>query len=151
MAKQTAPMKTDFDDETEDMKSVLPAVTPTAKDVDGVPYCVKHHCRMKTASSGPAGSAVAYCKCPVDGCAETGKRIKTDEKRIPGEPLRCHRCVGVDPQPIMERDPAVSSLMQSVLKCPVCGHRSGPMPRPEFVLQHERSRNRVPVADIGAR
>lgn len=150
MAKQTSAPQTDFDDELEEQ--TRPATQePAAKDEDGVPYCAKHHCRMKIASSGKAGSPVAYYKCPVDGCEETGKRIKAAAAKIPAEPLKCYRCAGLHPQPIMERDPKASTPMYTILKCPVCKHKSGAMPRPEFVASHERNRKQMPVSDIGAR
>ena len=76
MAKQTSAPQTDFDDELEEQtRPAAQESTPVAKDEDGVPYCAKHHCRMKMSSGGKAGSPVAYYKCPVDGCEEKGKRM----------------------------------------------------------------------------
>ena len=152
MAKQTAAPQTDFDDELEEQtRPAAQESTPVAKDEDGVPYCAKHHCRMKISSSGKAGSPVAYYKCPVEGCEEKGKRIKTAAAKIPADPLKCHRCAGLTPQPVMERDATASNAMYTILKCPVCNHKSGAMPRPEFVASHERNRKQIQVADIGAR
>src|SRR5437870_888699 len=104
MAKSTP--RTDFEDEVIDDQSSQ-AAAPAVKDSDGVPYCVKHHCRMQQTSAGKAGSPVAYFKCPVDGCEEKGKRIKS-VKSVPGDPLKCQRCAKLSPQPVMERDNAVS-------------------------------------------
>jgi len=149
MAKQTAAPQTDFDDELEEQtRPAAQESTPVAKDEDGVPYCAKHHCRMKISSSGKAGSPVAYYKCPVEGCEEKGKRIKTAAAKIPADPLKC---AGLTPQPVMERDATASNAMYTILKCPVCNHKSGAMPRPEFVASHERNRKQIQVADIGAR
>jgi len=152
MAKQASAPQTDFDDELEEQtRPAAQEPAQVAKDEDGVPYCAKHHCRMKIYSSGKAGSPVAYYKCPVDGCEETGKRIKTAAAKIPAEPLKCHRCAGVTPQPVMERDATASNAMYTILKCPVCNHKSGAMPRPEFVASHERNRKQLQAVDIGAR
>ena len=152
MAKQTTAPQTDFDDDLEEQtRPAAQESTPVAKDEDGVPYCAKHHCRMKMSSGGKAGSPVAYYKCPVDGCEEKGKRIKAAAAKIPAEPLKCHRCAGLNPQPVMERDASSSNAMYTILKCPVCNHKSGAMPRPEFVASHERNRKQVQVADLGAR
>ena len=153
MAKQTA-TQTDFDDDAEIEEKTRPDTqVTTPKDDDGVPYCAKHHCRMRQVSGGKAGSGVAYHKCPVDGCEETAKRIKATKPAavIPSEALLCARCSGLTPRPIMERDAKVSSLMYTILKCPVCGHKSQPMPRPEFVANHARARGVVSVPDLGSR
>jgi len=150
MAKQTSP-QTDFDEELEEQTRPEQALPNVAKDEDGVPYCAKHHCRMKQYSGTKAGSSVAHYKCPATGCEETGKRIRAVAAKIPAEPLMCHRCAGLDPQPVMERDPKSSTPMYTILKCPVCNHKSGAMPRPEFVASHDRNRKQAPVADIGAR
>jgi hypothetical protein len=151
MAKQPTAPQTDFDDELEEQTRPEAALPNVAKDEDGVPYCAKHHCRMKISSSGKAGSPVAYYKCPVDGCEETGKRIKAAAAKIPAEPLKCHRCAGLTPQPVMERDLKSTTPMYTILQCPVCKHKSGAMPRPEFVASHERNRKQLHVPDIGAR
>lgn len=143
MAKNTG-LQTDFEDDI--------GVAPVAaeKDMDGVPYCVKHHCRMHQTSGGKAGSPVAYFKCPVDGCEEKAKRVKT-AKSVPAEPMKCPRCMGLSPQPIMERDNGVSTLMYSILKCPCCGHKSATMPRPEFVANHASARGFLKPEEIGSR
>jgi hypothetical protein len=144
-------LKTDFDDEIEEVTQSTPTVPAVEKDEDGVPYCVKHHCRMKQTSGGKKGSSVAYFACPVDGCKEKGKRIKTTKPIIPTEPHLCPRCVSVSPRPIMERDDKTSNAMYTILKCPCCGYKSNPMPRPEFVQNHAEARNKIVEPDIGAR
>lgn len=147
MAKTAAP-PTDFEEEIEEQGR--PELQAPAVEKDGQPYCVKHHCRMQQTSGGKAGSPYSYCKCPVEGCEEKAKRIKT-AKSVPADPLNCPRCLGLSPKPIMERDDRVSTLMYSILKCPCCGHKSSPMPRPEFVANHARSRGIPQVEDVGAR
>lgn len=146
MAKTAAP-KTDFDEEIDEQVATQPAAE---KDTDGVPYCVKHHCRMQQTSGGRAGSPVAYFKCPVDGCAEKGKRVKS-VKSVPNDAMKCQRCAGLEPQPIMERDIPASTQMYTILKCPCCGHKTAPLPRPEFVANYQRARDRQYVEEIGAR
>jgi len=146
MAKQ---LQTDFSDEEMDEQTApakaLPAVE---RDESGTPYCAKHHCRMKITTSGKAGSLVAYFKCPVEGCEEKGKRVKPCRSVIPADPHTCPRC---PTHPIMERDVRISSMSYTILKCPVCGHKSAPMPRPELVAQHEMARKPLVVEDIGSR
>lgn len=145
MAKQ-ATSRTDFDDEaTEENTSSIPAL-----DIDekGTPYCGKHHCKMVRVSGGNAGSIVDYHKCPVEGCAEKAKRVKSLKSVIPSEPCRCHRC---PTHPIMERDNRISNGMYTILSCPGCGGKSAPMPRPEFVANHARARGVQPADEIGAR
>ena len=151
MSKTAAKTQTDFDEEELEAatRPAVSAETPTAED--GVPYCAKHHCRMKQTSGGPKGSLVAYYKCPVDGCEEKGKRVKAKASLIPAEPLKCHRCASLSPEPVMERDERASSPMYTVLKCPVCGPKSGPMPRPEFAARHDEARKKMPVEELGAR
>lgn len=149
MAKNSA-LRTDFEDDVDEPQSQAAAAPAAGKDSDGVPYCVKHHCRMKQTSGGKAGSPMAYFKCPVDGCEEKEKRIKSP-RSIPADPLKCPRCLGLSPQPVMERDAKVSTMMYSILKCPCCGHKSAPMPRPEFVANHSRNRGLPKVEEIGAR
>jgi hypothetical protein len=142
-------LPTDFDDEITDAPV---AQEPMAdKDEDGIPYCVKHHCRMRQTSGGKKGSSVAYFACPVDGCNEKAKRIKIKKAIVPTEPHLCPRCHNISPRPVMERDANYSNMMYTILKCPCCGHKSAPMPRPEFVDNHARSRKMVESEDLGAR
>lgn len=151
MAKQTATMATDFEDEQLELQTRPNATPAVEKDEDGVPYCVKHHCRMKQTSGGKAGSPVSYHKCPVEGCEEKAKRIKGARPVIPAEPLLCPRCAGITPRPVMGRDPKTSTAMYTILKCPCCGHKSSPMPHPDFVANHAKARGVVPVEELGAR
>jgi hypothetical protein len=110
-----------------DAGSDAPA-TP-AKDVDGIPYCPKHHCRMEMASGGKKGSPTSYYRCKVDGCDEKAKRIKTDRPGVvPAQPQECPRCNGV----ICERDPASSNGAKVVLKCPCCGWKSTALAVPQL-------------------
>lgn len=142
-------LKTDFDDELDDAQtSPVPAVD---KDEDGVPYCVKHHVRMKQTSGGKKGTAVAYFACPVDGCEEKAKRIKATKAVVPTEPHLCPRCHNITPRPVMERENKLSNAMFTILKCPCCGYKSAPMARPEFVHNHAVARGVVNEPDLGAR
>jgi len=145
-----ANLKTDFEDDFEETPKQVEAVT-VDRDEDGVPYCVKHHCRMKQTSGGKKGSPAAYFACPVDGCTEKAKRIKTKKAIIPSEPHLCPRCVNVSPRPIMARDDKLSNAMYSILKCPCCGYKTAPMPRPEFVHNHAQSMKKTVEPDLGAR
>ncbi len=64
-----------------------------AKDNDGVPYCQKHHCRMTPAGGGKKGSSTTYFACPVGGCGERAKMIRTSNPGVvPPQPLGCPRC-----------------------------------------------------------
>lgn len=145
-------LKTDFDDEVELQDSSTAPAPAVDKDQDGVPYCVKHHCRMKQTSGGKKGSAAAYFACPVGGCDEKAKRIKTSRPIIPAEPHACPRCAKVSPRPIMERNARLSNAMYTILQCPHCGHKSAPMARPEFVHNHSMARNHTTnEPDLGAR
>jgi len=122
-----------------------------AKDADGVPYCVVHHCRMKQASGGRKNSPTAYYSCPVPGCDEKAKRIKTpNESVVPPHPQRCPRCPGKKPV-FCERDANNSTAASTILQCPQCGWRSAAMARPELAAAHLAQRQRPPVADIGDR
>lgn len=142
-------LKTDFDDEIETQET--PVTTAVDKDEDGVPYCVKHHCRMKQYSGSKKGSSVAHYSCPVDGCTEKSKRIKTSKPIIPAEPHVCPRCSSIKPRPIMERNARLSNAMYTLLQCPCCGHKSAPMPRPEFVHNHAQARSAITEPELGAR
>lgn len=148
--KAPAKPQTDFtEDELEEATkpAQVNASAPTLTE-DGVPYCPRHHCRMKQTSGGAKGNPVAYYACPVDGCDEKGKRVKAKPSLIPAEPLRCHRC---ETHPVMERDAMASKAHYTILKCSVCGHKSAPMPRPEFASRHEDARARPQVDDLGQR
>lgn len=149
MASQSTSARTDFDDEpTEANTAPMPTLPTVGVNETGTPYCAKHHVKMLRVSGGNAGSSVDYHRCPVEDCTEKAKRYKGQKSVIPSEPLRCHRC---PTHPIMERDVRISTGHYTILSCPGCSGKSAPMPRPEFVSNHERARGVVPVDDLGAR
>jgi hypothetical protein len=150
MAKNATP-QTDFDEEVEQPGKPVESLPAVEKDEAGIPYCAKHYCRMRQTSGGKAGSPVSYFKCPVEGCEEKAKRVKSPRSVIPSEPLTCPRCAGLKPVPVMARADKISTAMYTILQCPTCGHKSAPLPRPEFAANHARSRGQVPVEDLGAR
>lgn len=147
MAATKENLPTDFEDEIlEDQLE-----TPAPKDENGVPYCLKHHCRMKQTSGGKKGAPAAYYQCPVDGCSETAKRIKTNnESSIPAEPQFCPRCSKGKDSVVLERSQKNSTPYYSILICSHCSFKSSPMPRPEFVAAQKAAR-RTNVEDIGSR
>lgn len=121
------------------------------KDVDGIPFCITHHCRMKQRSGGGKNKAVYYV-CPVKGC-ETKAQTVQIERVVPGKPTECPRC---KPKSIVcERSPERSSGAFSILVCPGCGWASGPQPHPVFaeqdILRRQHGREETPVANIGDR
>lgn len=150
-------LPTDFDDELiDDTESASSESTnlsaDNGKDENGVPYCAKHHCRMKLMSGGKKGAKAAYYACPVSACEERGKRIKTTrESSIPADPQCCPHCKDEKGKPIvLERSYRLSRPFYTILVCSRCQFKSQPMPRPEFVASEHRFR-RQPVPDIGAR
>lgn len=151
MAKGQQKLPTDFKDEVVEARDTGADETPkepaVEKTEDGTPYCVKHHCQMKQTRGTTKDSSVAYFKCPVEGCDETGKRVKT-QSVIPRNPHTCPRC---KEQPVLERDTKLSKPMYTILRCPVCGHKSAPMPRPEFVSGHNAARSVASVEALGSR
>lgn len=143
MAKQKT-LQTDFEDEVEGDALEVPAVEKTE---DGTPYCTKHHCKMKQSSGGPKGSPIAYFKCPVETCEETGKKVRASVRSvIPSDPQTCPRC---ESKPVLERDAKLSRGAYTILRCPVCSHKSAPMPRPELVASHERARGAMADQRVG--
>lgn len=124
----------------------LPEVLP-AKDVDGVPYCRKHHCRMKQTSGGKKGNRTSYYSCPVDDCEEKAQKIKTERECIvPPQPLACPRCSKSGDPVYAERDQRFSTAAAVILKCPSCGWKSSPLPIPQFALA-ELNRRRRPAIE----
>ena len=125
-----------------------------AKDADGVPYCCKHHCRMKQVSGGKRGNPTAYYGCPVKGCDERQQMVKTRLPQVvPPQPTSCPRCSSQEQQVVCERDDRVSTSAMVILKCPGCGWRSGAMPVPHFassMLDH-RERQEHPIDKVGDR
>ncbi len=149
--QKTGSLQTDFDTEVVDESQPTIEPTAVAKDENGIPYCRKHHVRMKQTSGGKKGSQVAYHSCPVADCQETSKRIKTmNESSVPSKPQHCPRC-STDKKPIvLERSPRHSTGYYTILQCPACQFKSTPMPRPEFIAAQKRARNPA-VEDIGSR
>lgn len=161
-------LPTDFDDEILETESVddsgsadvdgdnheqvADELEKPVQDENGIPYCLKHHCKMKQSSGGKRGAKAAYYSCPVKGCDEKGKRIKTaTESSIPSEPQSCPRCSQGKKLVVLERHPKHSSPFYTILACPNCGHKSQPMPRPEFVAAQQRERRRGAFAGVGDR
>ena len=186
MANNQKPLQTDFADEiteeevTEGNAAPAEDAPPTdppagddqagdddeqpvvaAKDVDGVPYCKTHHCRMKRYSGGKAGSAASYYRCPVDGCKCTAKIIRTkNEAIVPVNPVICTRCS--DPETkgrkkrkivVCERDEKLSSASGVVLTCPSCGWRTSKLADPDMVARHlaHRRMRRAGTPGLGDR
>lgn len=136
-----------------------PPVAPLpGKDADGVPYCSKHHCRMKAASSGKKGSRLAYYSCQVEGCTETDKRIKTQKEGVvPSTPQECPRCSRPKASVYCERDMVASTAASVILRCPACGWKSNALAVPQLaaalIARHERRQesNEPPAEKIGER
>jgi len=130
-------------------------VEPVGKDADGVPYCVLHHCRMEQVSGGRAGDGMTYLRCPVDGCGEKGKKIRTTQpKLVPSAPLTCSACERGGELVFLERDPKASTHQFTVLHCPRCGRSLPAVARPEFADADARGRAmaaRRNAAEIGGR
>lgn len=127
-------------------------VDPKPRDNDGVPYCPKHHCRMKQVSGGKKDSPTVYYKCPAGSCDERDQRIKTaNENVVPPQPLACPRCTGSKGPIYCEKDAKSSTAAAVVLKCPCCGWKSNMMAVPQFAAAHAARKNEAPVEEIGGR
>lgn len=123
------------------LDDVAPVDSAPAKDVDGIPYCRKHHCRMKMVSGGKKSSPTAYYACPVRNCDEKEKRIKTSVPGVvPPNPLACPRCSKGENHIYAERDPASSTAASVILKCPSCGWKSTAFAVPQLAAAHFASR-----------
>jgi hypothetical protein len=124
-----------------------------AKDVDGVPYCRLHHCRMTQASGGKPDNPKVYYKCKAAGCTETARVIKTSDPRIVPDRLQtCPRCTRDDSPAICERDPKSSTAAMVILKCPRCGWKSTGLAVPQLAAAHfARGRAFADPEEIGAR
>lgn len=121
-------------------------------DVDGIPYCKKHHCRMRATSGASDQRRTAYYACPVKGCDEQAKVIKSkDERIVPKSPQLCPRCKSRGQDVVCERDANVSTAMYTVLRCPECGWKSTSFARPEMVLVERRRRNQTEPEGLGSR
>jgi len=121
-----------------------------AKDVDGVPYCRDHHCRMKMTSGGKKNSPTSYLKCPVEGCEQKAQMIKTKrECVVPNNPVTCPRCAGGI---VCVRNSAFSTAAFVVVQCPRCNWKSNAMALPQLAAQHFAARPmRRPDVMIGDR
>ncbi len=97
------------------------------KDIDGVPYCRTHHCRMKVASGAGKTKGKDYYKCPGSRCDETGVKIRSRvETVVPPAAHECPRC-GTEKKPVyLVRDESRSTSTGIVMVCPECEYR-GPM------------------------
>lgn len=134
--------ETDFDNG--EVQEVQPQ---SAKDVDGIPYCKKHHVRMEKASGGKKGAITTYFRCPVDNCDCRAQILRVKrESVVPKNPVTCPRCKGV----VCERDDRISNAQSVTLKCPRCEWRSTPLATPQFANLRE-TMNRQPVEELGAR
>ncbi len=121
-----------------------------ASDVDGVPYCRKHHVRMRRTSGG-TGKKVYY-KCPVEGCDARGQVIRTKVKKIvPQKVTICPRCKG---DIVCERNERLSDAMKVILTCPGCSWNSGALTLPHVEagrLATKSLANRRREPDLGER
>ena len=137
-------------DEQEQLKPDTQHLIP--KDLDGVPYCPLHHCRMLATSSGKKGSRKTYYACQVEGCSETGTKIRSGEKAVPNRPQICPSCTAKGDEVACERDRRGSNAARVVLKCPVCGWHTSPMATPQLAALGEQRRRRTAGPDkIGER
>jgi hypothetical protein len=131
------------------------AAPTTPKDVDGIPYCTVHHCRMKQSSGGKKDSPTVYYKCPVKGCKAEAKCVKTrQEGVVPPQPLPCPRCSKSNNDIYCERDDKVSTAGRVILKCPDCGWKSNALVDPRLAaaqLSHRERKVEATAAGVGDR
>lgn len=139
----------------DDSPQITDAAETAAKDVDGIPYCRVHHCRMIQSSGGKSDNPKTYYKCKVAKCTETARIIKTSKPSIvPDQPLGCPRCSKDNSPMICERDQKSSTAACVILKCPACGWKSTAMVVPQLAAAHFARGGRSslpPVEEIGAR
>ena len=131
-------------------------VVPTGadRDIDGVPYCVKHHCRMTQYSGKTKSSARAYYRCPVPDCKATAKVVKLGQRAIPSAPMECPECRNHGQTVYLERMPddrSAPSQTSIRLWCPVCEYKVGPLALPHQSVVHAHQSRRAGVRDIGER
>jgi hypothetical protein len=134
--------------------AAAPADDDDSRDVDGIPYCPLHHCRMIQASGAKSDNPKAYYKCKAPNCKTTARVIKTPDPRVVPDRLQaCPRCTRDDSPAICERDPKSSTAAMVILKCPRCGWKSTGMAVPQLAAAHFARGNRKPefVEEIGAR
>lgn len=114
-----------------------PVEAMPAKDNDGIPYCRKHHCRMKAKSSGSQGSPTTYYGCRVPKCKETAQKIKTSHINVvPADPQKCARCSTDRKAVYCERDGDSSTAASVILRCPKCGWKSNALAVPQIAAAH---------------
>jgi predicted pyridoxine 5'-phosphate oxidase superfamily flavin-nucleotide-binding protein len=101
----------------------------TLNPPDGRPYCARHNCLMRAASSP---ERVTYYQCPVPDCGQSEKRIR-GKNPIPAEPQQCTSAIcGQQKKPAyLVVDPQRSQLAKLYMVCPRCGF-SMQQPRPAF-------------------
>lgn len=117
----------------------------SAKDLDGIPYCVDHHCRMVRVSGGKKGAPLSYYKCPVPKCGCTAQVIRTKrESVVPSEPITCPHCsTRAKKKPICIRNKELSSHGGVVLQCPECGWRTNKLPDARLAAMQLDHRDRL--------
>ncbi len=143
-----------LDDDDKDVKAgtATESSDAPAKDVDGIPYCRKHHCRMKQTSGGKKDTPQSYYGCPVSRCKETAKHIRSKvESVVPAKPLACPRCSTPKKAVHCERDVQRSTAAMVILKCPKCSWKSNGMAVPQLAAAHFARNESEPVEDIGDR
>lgn len=112
----------------------------------GKPYCGRHNCLMRAASSR---ENVVYYRCPVDGCDEREKRTRAGAN-VPAMPALCSRITCRDEKIALEVDAASSSIGQLKMVCRKCGQASY-VPAPGYAYSQARVRLEPPVEDFAAR
>src|SRR4051812_38017204 len=96
--------------------ATAPADDDDRRDVDGIPYCPLHHCRMTQASGAKSDNPKAYYKCKAPNCKMTARVIKTPDPRVMPDRLQaCPRCSGKKGEVICERDPKASTPAMVIL------------------------------------
>jgi hypothetical protein len=128
-----------------------------AKDVDGVPYCRVHHCRMIQSSGGKTDNPKTYYKCKVAKCTETARIIKTDgparrPRSTAGLPAlqqggQATSDLRARPQELDRRDGDLSSAHAA-------DGRASAMAVPQLAAAHfarGRTTSHLPPEEIGAR
>ena len=137
----TSKPQTDFDEGK--VGGEPPQSQSVPRDVDGVPYCQQHHCRMRPYSGGKKGSNTTHYKCSVAGCDETAKMIRTSrESVVPPDPVPCPRCSTEKKPVICSRNQKLSTAAYVILECPECTWRTNAMASPHLVAQEMDARSR---------
>jgi NAD-dependent dihydropyrimidine dehydrogenase PreA subunit len=124
------------------------------RDLDGMPYCVRHHCRMKQYSGRKRDRAAAHYVCPVPGCNETAKLVRLGQRSIPVEPMECPECRQRGEKVFLERMPEDRTLRSSTsvrLWCPHCEYAVGPLALPNQAAAYNQQVRRAAVGEIGHR